>query len=99
MICEQVMTTIVNHTERIESCSYTGMANIRVYFQPSATVEIAQIKAVTQTLRQPSDRRGHCEVGFPRARCMEFVGYQFYRFPKFLVNEVPDDEAAIDYVG
>jgi hypothetical protein len=38
------------------------------------------------------------EVGFRRSRCMEFVGYRFYEFPKFLVNEVQDDDTAIDYV-
>jgi hypothetical protein len=56
------------------------------------------IKAVTHTLRQRSDRRGHCEVGFRRSRCMEFVGYRFYEFLRFSVNEVPDDDTAIDYV-
>jgi hypothetical protein len=49
-ICEQAMTAIVNYIERIEPCSYTGMANVRVYFQPSAIIEFTPIKAVTETL-------------------------------------------------
>ncbi len=51
-ICERAMTTTVNDIEHIESRSYTGVAVIRVYFQPTANVEmgISQITAVTQTL-------------------------------------------------
>jgi multidrug efflux pump subunit AcrB len=51
-ISERAMTTTVNDIEHIESRSYTGVAVIRVYFQPTANVEmgIAQITAVSQTL-------------------------------------------------
>ncbi len=51
-ICERAMTTTVNDIEHIESRSYSGVAVIRVYFQPTANVEmgIAQITAVSQTL-------------------------------------------------
>jgi multidrug efflux pump subunit AcrB len=47
-ISERAMTTTVNDIEHIESRSYTGVAVIRVYFQPTANVEmgIAQITAV-----------------------------------------------------
>ena len=51
-ISERAMTTTVNDIEHIESRSYTGVGVIRVYFQPTANVEmgIAQITAVSQTL-------------------------------------------------
>jgi multidrug efflux pump subunit AcrB len=51
-ICERAMTTTVNDIEHIESRSYTGVAVIRVYFQPTANVEMgmAQVTAITQTL-------------------------------------------------
>jgi multidrug efflux pump subunit AcrB len=51
-ICERAMTTTVNDIEHIESRSYSGVAVIRVYFQPTANVEmgIAQITAESQTL-------------------------------------------------
>jgi multidrug efflux pump subunit AcrB len=51
-ISERAMTTTVNDIEHIESRSYTGVAVIRVYFQPTANIEmgIAQITAVSQTL-------------------------------------------------
>ena len=51
-ICERAMTTTVNDIEHIESRSYVGVAVIRVYFQPTAKVEmgISQVTAVTQTL-------------------------------------------------
>lgn len=46
-ISERAMTTTVNDIEHIESRSYTGVAVIRVYFQPTANVEmgIAQVTA------------------------------------------------------
>jgi multidrug efflux pump subunit AcrB len=51
-VSERAMTTTVNDIEHIESRSYTGVAVIRVYFQPTANVEmgIAQVTAVSQTL-------------------------------------------------
>jgi multidrug efflux pump subunit AcrB len=51
-ICERAMTTTVNDIEHIESRSYTGVAVIRVYFQPTANIEMAmaQVTAITQTL-------------------------------------------------
>jgi multidrug efflux pump subunit AcrB len=51
-ICERAMTTTVNDIEHIESRSYTGVAVIRVYFQPTANVDMgmAQVTAITQTL-------------------------------------------------
>ncbi len=51
-ICERAMTTTVNDIEHIESESYTGVAVIRVYFQPKVKVEmaVAQITAIVQTI-------------------------------------------------
>jgi multidrug efflux pump subunit AcrB len=51
-ISERAMTTTVNDIEHIESRSYTGVAVIRVYFQPTANVEmgISQVTSVSQTL-------------------------------------------------
>ncbi|SEF57374.1 Multidrug efflux pump subunit AcrB [Bryocella elongata] len=51
-ISERAMTTTVNDIEHIESRSYAGVAVIRVYFQPTANVEmgVAQVTAVSQTL-------------------------------------------------
>jgi multidrug efflux pump subunit AcrB len=51
-ISERAMTTTVNDIEHIESRSYTGVAVIRVYFQPTAKIEMAmaQVTAITQTL-------------------------------------------------
>ena len=51
-ICERAMTTTVNDIEHMESESYTGVAVIKVYFQPNAKVELAlsQITAIVQTI-------------------------------------------------
>jgi multidrug efflux pump subunit AcrB len=51
-ISERAMTTTVNGIEHIESRSYNGYAVIRVYFQPSVTVDlaIAQITSIVQTI-------------------------------------------------
>jgi multidrug efflux pump subunit AcrB len=49
---ERSMTTTVNDIEHIESQSYSGVAVVRVYFQPNAKVEVAlsQVTAISQTL-------------------------------------------------
>jgi multidrug efflux pump subunit AcrB len=49
---ERSLTTTVNDIEHIESQSYSGVAVVRVYFQPNAKVEVAlsQITAISQTL-------------------------------------------------
>ena len=51
-ISERAMTTTVNGIEHIESTSLTGVAAIRVFFQPGIRVEaaVAQIPAINQTL-------------------------------------------------
>jgi CzcA family heavy metal efflux pump len=51
-ICERALTTTVNDIEHMESESYTGVAVIRVYFQPNVKVELAlsQITAIVQTI-------------------------------------------------
>ncbi|HCC59323.1 MAG TPA: RND transporter [Solibacterales bacterium] len=51
-ISERAMTTTVNDIEHIESQSYTGVAIVKVYFQPRVKVELAisQISAIMQTV-------------------------------------------------
>ena len=51
-VSERAMTTTVNDIEHIESESYTGVAVVRVYFQPKVKVELAisQITAIMQTI-------------------------------------------------
>src|ERR1700761_2944787 len=51
-VCERALTTTVNDIEHIESESYTGVAVIRVFFQPKAKVELAlsQVTAIVQTI-------------------------------------------------
>jgi CzcA family heavy metal efflux pump len=51
-VSERSLTTTVNDIEHIESQSYNGVAVIRVYFQPSAKVELAlaQVTAIGQTI-------------------------------------------------
>jgi multidrug efflux pump subunit AcrB len=51
-ISERAMTTTVNGIEHIESNSLTGVAVIRVFFQPGTKIEaaVAQITAINQTL-------------------------------------------------
>src|SRR6201996_1100964 len=51
-ICERALTTTVNDIEHMESESYTGVAVIRVFFQPKAKVELAlsQVTAIVQTI-------------------------------------------------
>src|SRR6478752_4991564 len=54
-VTERALTTTVDNIEHIESQSLNGIAVVKVFFQPSASVErgIAQITAVSQTqLRQ-----------------------------------------------
>lgn len=47
-VAERAMTTTGNDIQHIESQSYTGVAVVRVFFQPQAKVEmaIAQITAI-----------------------------------------------------
>jgi multidrug efflux pump subunit AcrB len=49
---ERSMTTTVNDIEHIESQSYSGVAVVRVYFQPNANVAVAlsQVTAISETL-------------------------------------------------
>ncbi len=51
-ISERAMTTTVNDIEHIESQSYNGVSVIRLYFQPSARVELAisQVTSIVQTI-------------------------------------------------
>ncbi len=51
-VCERAMTTTVNDIEHMESESYTGVAVIRIFFQPKAKVELAlsQVTAIVQTI-------------------------------------------------
>src|SRR5438552_8311899 len=54
-VTERALTTTVDNIEHIESNSLYGVAVVKVFFQPTASVErgIAQITAVSQTqLRQ-----------------------------------------------
>jgi CzcA family heavy metal efflux pump len=51
-ITERAMTTTVNDIEHIESQSYNGVAIIKVFFQPTAKVELAisQVTSIVQTI-------------------------------------------------
>src|SRR5882724_2430300 len=51
-ISERVMTTTVNSIEHIESQSLNGVAVIRVFFQPDASIDaaVAEVTAINQTL-------------------------------------------------
>ena len=50
--CERGLTTTVNDIEHLESESYQGVAVIRIFFQPTAKVElaVAQTTALVQTI-------------------------------------------------
>ncbi len=50
--CERGLTTTVNDIEHLESESYQGVAVIRIFFQPTAKVELAlaQTTALVQTI-------------------------------------------------
>ena len=50
-ISERAMTTTVNDIEHIESQAYSGVAVIKIFFQPNAKVETAlsQVTALVQT--------------------------------------------------
>ena len=54
-IDERAMTTTVNDIEHMESTSYNGVAVIKVFFQPTAQIDmaIAQITALSQTILRP----------------------------------------------
>ena len=51
-VTERAMTTTVNDIEHMESQSYTGVAVIRVFFQPNVKPEmaLAQMNSIAQTL-------------------------------------------------
>jgi len=51
-ISERSLTTTVNDIEHIESESYSGVSVVHVYFQPSASVDLAlaQVTAICQTI-------------------------------------------------
>src|SRR6516225_2078844 len=48
---ERGITTLVNDVEHIESQSLTGIAVIKIYFQPSVNIStaLAQVTAISQT--------------------------------------------------
>lgn len=50
--CERALTTTVNNIKSIESTSYEGVGDIKIFFQPSvsAATAIAQVTAVCQTI-------------------------------------------------
>ena len=54
-ISERAMTTTVNDIEHMESTSYNGVSVIRLFFQPSAKIELAtaQVTALSQTILRP----------------------------------------------
>jgi multidrug efflux pump subunit AcrB len=54
-VSERGMTTTVNNIEHMESTTYNGVSVIRMFFQPTAKIElaIAQITALAQTLLRP----------------------------------------------
>ncbi len=54
-IDERAMTTTVNDIEHMESTSYNGVSVIKVFFQPSAQIDlaIAQITALSETILRP----------------------------------------------
>ncbi len=51
-VCERALTTTVNDMEHTESESYTGVAVIKVFFQPQVQVSLAlaQITSIVQTI-------------------------------------------------
>ena len=51
-IFERAITTTVNNIEHMESTAYNGVSVTRVYFQPTAKIEmaIAQLTSISQTL-------------------------------------------------
>ena len=51
-ICERAMTTTVNDIEHMESESYSGVAVVKVFFQPKVKVDLAlsQITSIVQTI-------------------------------------------------
>src|SRR5580704_6967527 len=51
-VSERAVTTTVNDIEHIESQSYSGVAVIKVFFQPNAQVDLAlsQVTAIVQTI-------------------------------------------------
>ncbi len=54
-ICERALTTTVNDIEHMESTSYTGVAVIKIYFQPGVHIEmaVAQTTSLVQTILRP----------------------------------------------
>src|ERR1700712_1224321 len=51
-VCERAITTTVNDIEHQESESYTGIAVIKIYFQPDVKVDlaVAQVTSIVQTI-------------------------------------------------
>jgi multidrug efflux pump subunit AcrB len=51
-IYERTITQTVNNIEHIESTAYNGISVTRVYFQPTAKIElaIAQLASISQTI-------------------------------------------------
>jgi multidrug efflux pump subunit AcrB len=49
---QRVLTTTVNDIEHVEATSYNGLGIVKVFFQPSADIRIAntQVTAISQTL-------------------------------------------------
>ena len=56
---ERGLTTTVNDIEHIESQTLTGIAVIKIFFQPGAKIEAAtaQVTAISQTVRPSGCRR------------------------------------------
>ena len=51
-VCERALTTTVNDMEHTESQSYQGVSLIRIYFQPTVNVAVAQaqVTSIVQTI-------------------------------------------------
>ena len=67
---ERVLTTTVNDIEHIESQSLTGVAVIKIFFQPGANIEAAtaQVTAISQPIVRADAARRDAAVHHPLQR-------------------------------
>jgi len=67
---ERILTTTVNDIEHVESQSLTGIAVVKIYFQPGAHIDAAtaQVTAVSQSVLRQMPPGAHAAVHHPLQR-------------------------------
>jgi multidrug efflux pump subunit AcrB len=73
-VYERVLTTTVDNIEHIESTTINGTALVKIYLQPSASIDRANAQITTASQNADKKRGIACSIGFPRYRAFSGHG-------------------------